>query len=49
MVKKPEKLLEEIRRLVRSPRLRADMADRLHDEARSDSAKRLAKIILEEA
>lgn len=45
----PNKLLEEIRRLVRSPRLRAEMADRLHEEARPDAAKRLAEIILGEA
>ncbi|MBQ8156270.1 UDP-N-acetylglucosamine--N-acetylmuramyl-(pentapeptide) pyrophosphoryl-undecaprenol N-acetylglucosamine transferase [Candidatus Saccharibacteria bacterium] len=43
------KLLEEIRHLVKSPRQRADMADRLSKEARSDAAKRLADIILEEA
>lgn len=49
MVADPTKLLEEIRHLVRSPRLRADMADRLHGEARADAAKRLAEIILEEA
>ncbi|MBR0430916.1 UDP-N-acetylglucosamine--N-acetylmuramyl-(pentapeptide) pyrophosphoryl-undecaprenol N-acetylglucosamine transferase [Candidatus Saccharibacteria bacterium] len=48
MTKKPEILLEEIRHLVKSPRLRADMADHLHEEARSDAADRLAKIILEE-
>lgn len=45
----PGKLLEEIRRLVRSPRLRVEMADRLHEEARSDAARRLAEIILGEA
>lgn len=48
MVEKPELLLEEIRHLVKSPRLRADMADTLHKEARSDAAKNLAEIILEE-
>ena len=45
----PNKLLEAIRHLVKSPRLRADMADRLHDKARANSAKRLAEIILGEA
>ena len=45
----PSLLLKEIRHLVKSPRLRADMADRLAKEARSDAAKRLAEIILEEA
>lgn len=49
MEENPDKLLEEIQHLVKSPRLRADMADRLHEEARSDAAKRLAEIILEVA
>lgn len=48
MMKNPSKLLDEIRHLVRSPKLRADMAERLHEEARSDAALRLAKIILGE-
>ena len=45
----PTKLLDEIRRLIRSPRLRATMADKLHAEARADAAKRLAEIIITEA
>ena len=49
MVEKPELLLDEIRHLIKSPRLRADMADHLHTEARADAAARLAQIILEEA
>ena len=49
MMSDPNKLLEEIRRLIKSPRLRADMADRLSEEARSDAARRLADIILGEA
>ena len=49
MVADPKKLLDEIHHLIRSPRLRADMANHLHQEARADAAKRLAKIILEEA
>ena len=49
MVEHPERLLSAVRHLVKSPRERADMAERLHGEARSDAAKRLAKIILEEA
>lgn len=49
MVKKPEILLETIRGLIRSPRKRADMAEILHQEARSDAAKTLAEIILEVA
>ena len=48
MMKNPSVLLDEIRHLVRSPRLRADLADRLHEEARSDAAIRLAKLILGE-
>ena len=49
MVDDPTLLLNEIRHLIKSPRQRADMADKLHEEARSDSARRLAEIILEEA
>ena len=49
MMADPSRLFEAIRHLVRSPRERADMADRLAEEARSESAKRLAEIILEEA
>ena len=49
MVEDPTILLDEIRHLVKSPRLRADMADKLAEEARSDAAKRLAEIILEES
>lgn len=48
MLEKPTILLDEIRHLIKSPRLRADMADNLAKEARSDAAKRLAEIILEE-
>ena len=49
MVEEPEKLLTAIRHLVRSPRLRADMADRLHAESRADAAETLADIIIAEA
>ncbi len=48
MMEDPTKLLDEIRHLIRSPRLRAEMADKLHEEARSDAARRLAEIIIEE-
>ena len=48
MMENPNVLLEAIRHLVKSPRLRADLADRLYEEARSDAASRLAEIILEE-
>ncbi len=47
MMKNPGHLLEEIRRLIKNPKLRTEMADKLHDEARADAAKRLADIILE--
>ena len=49
MMANPNKLLEAIRHILKSPRLRADMADALHKEARADAAHRLAKIILDEA
>lgn len=49
MVASPEILLGEIHRLLRSPKLRTDMAKKFHEEARSDAAKRLAELILEEA
>ena len=49
MLAKPEILLEEIHRLVRSPRVCADMADRLAEEALSNAAERLADLVLEEA
>lgn len=49
MTADPTKLLDTIRHLVKSPRLCADMADRLHKEARSDAARHLAEIILKEA
>ena len=48
MMKSPVKLLEAIRHLVRSPRLRADLADHLHEEAHANAASRLADLILEE-
>ena len=46
MMEDPHELLKLIEHLIRSPRLRADMADRLHKEARADAAHRLAEIIL---
>lgn len=49
MVEQPTVLLDAIRHLVKSPRLRADMADCLAKEARSDAARHLADLILEEA
>ena len=49
MVEKPTILLDEIRHLVKSPRLRADMPDQLHSEAKPNAARHLAELILEEA
>ena len=49
MVADPKKLLKEIRRLINDPKERADMAERLHKEARSDAARHLAEIVLKEA
>ena len=46
MVDHPDKLLEEIRHLVRSPKLRAELAAHLHAEARPDAARSLAEVIL---
>jgi len=46
MRKKPKLLLEEARHLVRSPRERANLAERLHREAAPDAAARLAVILL---
>ena len=48
MMKDPAKLFDAIKHLVHSPRLRADLADRLHAEAHADAARRLAELILEE-
>jgi len=47
MVRKPAELLEEIRYLVRAPKERRVMAERLHAEAKLDAAERLAEILLE--
>jgi UDP-N-acetylglucosamine--N-acetylmuramyl-(pentapeptide) pyrophosphoryl-undecaprenol N-acetylglucosamine transferase len=49
MMKTPTKLLNEIRHLINSPKLRSSLASRLHDEARSGAARRLAELIIEEA
>ena len=46
MVSKPTLLLEAVRSLVRSPRRRADMAEKLHEISRPSAAKDLAEIIL---
>lgn len=46
MVEKPELLLEAVRKLVRSPKKRADMAEALHGISRPAAADDLAKIVL---
>ncbi|MBR3169339.1 glycosyltransferase [Candidatus Saccharibacteria bacterium] len=48
MMKNPAELLDSIRHLIKSPRLRAKLAEHLHNEAHSDAATRLADLILEE-
>lgn len=49
MMEDPNKLLEEIRHLIKSPKLREKMAENLYAEARADAAKHLAEIVLAEA
>lgn len=49
MMKNPNRLLEEIRHLINSPKLREELAEKLHTEARADAARRLADIIIGEA
>lgn len=46
MQEKPEILLEAVRHLVRAPKERRVMAEKLQAEARPDAAKKLAEIIL---
>lgn len=47
MQQQPNILLEEVRHLVRAPKTRSEMAEKLHAEARPDAAKDLAKVIIE--
>jgi len=47
MLGKPEKLLEMIQELARRPAERKELAEKLHEEAKLDSAKQLAEIVLE--
>ncbi len=46
MQQTPSILLEEVRHLIRSPRVRSDLAEKLHREARPEAAKDLAEVIL---
>lgn len=43
----PELLLEMVHKLVRSPRVRADLAEKLHAQARPEAAKDLARVLVE--
>ena len=47
MLQKPEKLLEAIKTLVRSPKKRYDLAENLQKIVKDDAATELAKIIVE--
>ncbi len=47
MVENPKVLLEAVRHLVRAPKARAELAEKLFMEARTDAAQRLAEVILE--
>ena len=47
MQEKPEMLLEAVRHLVRAPRERETMAEKLQAEARPDAAQKLAEIVIE--
>ena len=48
LIQQPSVLLEEVRHLVRAPRERENLAEKLHLEvARPEAARNLAKIILE--
>ena len=47
MEKHPKKLLEKIMELIKHAKKREELALKLHEEAKYDSAKRLAEIIIE--
>ena len=47
MLAKPRLLLDEILELARRPSERAKLAEKLHEEAKLDAAKRLAEIVIE--
>ena len=46
MVEKPEKLLEMIQRLVRSPKARRELAEKLHETTANNAAEKLAAILI---
>ena len=47
MVEKPELLIENVRRLVKKPKERKELAERLHKEVKDNAAERLAEIVIE--
>ena len=47
MREQPGILLEAVRHLVRAPRERAELAEKLHAEVKLDAAEKLAEIVLE--
>ncbi len=47
MRQNPNELLDAVKHLVRAPRERQDLAEKLHSEAKLDSASRLAQILIE--
>ena len=47
MVKQPEILLDKLRTLIRSPKKREDLSNRIYIESKANAAERLAEIILE--
>ena len=47
--KKAKELLEQTQKLVRSPKMRAELAEKLHAEAKPKAARRLAEIVVEVA
>ena len=49
MLKNPEKLLENIRHLLHSPKIRQSLSENLAKEVKNDAAKTLANLILDEA
>ena len=49
MVENPNLLLEAIRTLVRSPKKREELSEKLHTESKTDAAARLADILIENA
>ena len=47
MEKAPEKLLDAVKMLVKKPEKREELAVKLHEEAKTDAAEKLADILIE--